>query len=91
MRWKPRGGAKKRPDGSGGLRDVAGHHRLHLLDHHFTSSRGAWNLAGAIQTSAIKINGECAGLESGIRRLLDEALAALAGRLSRAYSATRTR
>jgi hypothetical protein len=36
-------------------------------------------LAGTIQKSATKIDGECTSLNSGIRRLLDQALAALAG------------
>jgi hypothetical protein len=36
-------------------------------------------LAGTIEKNASKIDSECAGLNSGIRRLLDEALVALAG------------
>jgi hypothetical protein len=36
-------------------------------------------LAGTIQKSATKIDGECTGLNSSIRRSLDQALAALAG------------
>lgn len=35
--------------------------------------------AGAVQKSAMKIDSECTGLNSGIRRLLDQALVALAG------------
>lgn len=36
-------------------------------------------LSGSIQKSATKIDGECTTLNAGIRRLLDQALAALAG------------
>lgn len=36
-------------------------------------------LAGQIQTNAEKIDKQCGGLNTGIRRLLDQALAALAG------------
>jgi hypothetical protein len=36
-------------------------------------------LADAIQKNATKIDGECTNLNSGIRRLLDQALAALTG------------
>jgi hypothetical protein len=45
-------------------------------------------LADAIQKSATKIDGECTSLNSGIRRLLDQALAALAG--AEAITATRS-
>ncbi len=40
---------------------------------------GVKKLAGSIQNSAVKIDSECTGLSSGIRRLLDQAMAALAG------------
>jgi hypothetical protein len=36
-------------------------------------------LASAIQKNATKIDSDCTGLNSGIRRLLDQALIALAG------------
>jgi hypothetical protein len=41
---------------------------------------GIKKLAGSIQKNATKIEGQCVGLNTGIRRLLDDALLALAGR-----------
>jgi hypothetical protein len=40
---------------------------------------GVKKLAVSIQNSAVKIDSECTGPNSGIRRLLDQAMAALAG------------
>ncbi len=40
---------------------------------------GVKKLAGSIQQSALKIDSECTGLNAAIRRLLDQALGALAG------------